>query len=196
MQQTEITELVRLARSGSAQAYDELVGRYNRRLFGYLVRQTGHRADAEELLQDIWVRVVSGLTNYREQERFEVWLFRLARNRVIDHWRKHRPMWASDCRSDDGRDGDDGDVTLRRVSDEPDPAAVSELREDQDRLGRAMEQLSSEQRETILLRYFSQASFEEIATVTGCPLGTVLARAHRGLAKLRKVLTGGANDER
>jgi len=183
MSDGDLQALVRRARDGSAQAWQELIRRYSPGLLGYLVRSVGNRTDAEELLQETFLRVVRGLRNYREQERFEVWLFRLARNLVIDHWRKNRPVLDAELAGDEN-----GGPIDRTPGDEPDPADAADMREQEDWLTAAMVALPPEQRDAILMRYHGGLSFDEIIKETGSPLGTVLARVHRGLGKLRKML--------
>jgi len=184
----EVKELVRRAREGSAESYDALIRRYSPGLFGYLYRCVGNRTQAEDLLQDVLLRMVRGLRTYREREKFEVWLYRLAHNRVVDHWRKHRAAPISDCAVGTHMAPAD-DLTMQMPGSEPSPSAGVEAAEEYDRLQWAIEQLTCEQRETILLRYFSGLRFAEIAKLTHCPIGTALARAHRGLGKLRSLLT-------
>lgn len=178
MREIEIRELVRLARQGSPAAYEELVRRYSRGLFGYFSRSVSNRADAEELLGELFLRLVRGLGRYCEQERFEVWLYRMARNLVIDFWRKRRPMATAE--------GVEKLAVLAGGERDPHEAAVAG--EDVDRLQAALAKLPAQQRELLLLRYFGGLSFDEIARTVGCPIGTALARAHRGIRKLRSLL--------
>lgn len=183
MADSELQQLVRRAQKGSAEAYEQLVRRYSPRLLGYFVRSVTNRADAEDLLQEVFLRVVGSLKKYRERERFEYWLFRLAHNLVIDYWRKRRTTLT--VSQDRG-----GQVTAETTvsSKDPGPDRVAAAKDDADRLGRALEMLPIEQRDTLLMRYFGGLSYAEIAKSAGCPLGTVLARAHRGVAKLREAL--------
>ena len=137
----------------------------------------------------MFVKLVRSLKRYREQEKFEVWLFKIARNRIVDHWRKNRPIPISGT-----ADTDDDDPMAKIIGRETDPGVTVENSEQYDRLQQALGTLPDEQRETILLRYFSGMSFAEIAKLTGRPLGTALARAHRGLEKLRTILSERSDD--
>lgn len=173
----ELREVVAAARSGSEAAYQALVGRFGSGLLGYFYRGTGNRNDAEDLVQEAFVRLVKGLKTYKEKERFEVWLYRLAHHLLIDFWRRRKMV------------STDEEWLLDREEIVTDPLTRSANRETADELQKALAQLSPEQREVLLMRYFSGLSFDEIAKVNGTPLGTALARAHRGLAKLRELLS-------
>jgi len=189
MSDLDVKELVRRARQGSCDAYDELVSRYAGRLFGYLSRSVGNRADAEELVQDVFVKMVQGLRTYHEREKFEVWLYRIAHNRIVDHWRKRRAGPMSEYVGRGEGSGRADNPADRVPSREKDPQASAASAEAYDQLQHALRQLSREQRETLLLRYFGGIGFSEIAEITHCPIGTALARAHRGLARLKTLLT-------
>lgn len=186
MDDLELSELVRRARAGEPQAYEQLIRRYSPGLLGYFVRNVGNRSDAEDLVQETFLRVVRSLGRYREHQRFEAWLFRLAYNLVIDHRRKHRPVPLSSF----WRDDDSAEVFF---GDDNDPGKAAEAKEDNDRLQQGLADLSDQQRQAILLRYFGGVSYEEIARIMGCPLGTALARVHRGVARLRDLLKEGKN---
>lgn len=181
-----ISEIVASARSGSEQAYRQLVETYGSDLLRYFYRNTGNRAEAEDLIQELFLRLVRSLKNYKEKERFEVWLYRLARNLLIDYWRKRKMVYIGD------RLGEEEESWLANVPSQAmaeTPVAALELAEAGDELQRALAGLPLEQRQTLLMRYFSGMSFEEVARTEKVPIGTVLARAHRGLKKLRQWLS-------
>ena len=178
----ELTLLLERAKRHDLEALDELVDRYANRLFGYLLRLTGHRDDAEELVQEVFVRLVRTIDRYRHDGRFDAWLFRIATNLARDRARtlKRRPTT--------GSLDDPGGADAPRLVADPDvesPDRSIQQKEDVDRLQQAMERLPETDRQVILLRHYSEMSFNEIAELMGTPIGTALARAHRALAKLR-----------
>jgi RNA polymerase sigma-70 factor, ECF subfamily len=178
MENQELKAIVTAAQSGSETAYQALVANFGSPLLGYFYRNTGNRAEAEDLVQELFLRLVKGLKKYREKERFEVWLFQMARHLVIDHWRKRKmPLAGEDCQVETDPDHD--------------PHTRIAARETADELQQALARLSPDQREVIVMRYFSGLSFAQIAKAAQTPLGTALARAHRGLDKLRTMLSGG-----
>ena len=185
MDASRLTELIAGAQRREPDAFDALVDAYSARLYGYFYRRTGSRHDAEDLLQEVFVRVVRTIERYTHDGRFEAWLFRIAANLIRDRVRR------SQRSGDLGRGvGGDSDEVL---SDRPDgsadePAEVVSRAEQCDRLQDALGQLPEPERDVILLRHFSHLSFKEVAQVMGTPLGTALARAHRGLARLRELM--------
>lgn len=186
-----LTDIIARAQANEPSAFDVLVDMYGRRLYGYFYRATGRRDEAEDLLQELFVRLVGTIGHYQHDGRFESWLFRIATNLVRDRIRRGRSSRevAQSVEGDWARPISD----LRR---EPPAHALDQLdsAEDIDRLGRAIQELPEPERMVILLRHFAQMPFQEIADVMGTPLGTALARAHRGLARLRQLMaveTGG-----
>ena len=185
-----LAAVIRRAQKRDPAAFDELVDRFNGPLFGLLYRLTGSRHDAEDLLQEVFLRVVRTLEGYTHEGRFEAWLYRIAVNVVRDHVRRqkrhrtvpeHSVAW-----QEDGPEG-----LAAHPSSEAPPDQPIDLAEQADRLQAALRQLPEGEREVIMLRHFSDMSFSQIAQVMGTPLGTALARAHRGLARLRGILKGG-----
>jgi RNA polymerase sigma-70 factor (ECF subfamily) len=148
------------------------------RVYGFLVRLVGNRDTAEELAQETLVRALRGLATYQPEGKFRAWVFRIATN-VARDWLRRRPR----------------EPALGLVVDPetPMPATVGREPAPDARLGRsetaakveaALVRLSEPDREVLLMRYYGELEFKEIARVTGEPLGTVLARAHRALKKL------------
>ncbi len=172
--------------------FDALIDAYSRRLYGFLYRLTGRRDEAEDLLQEVFVRLVRMIDKYEHDGRFEAWLFRIAMNLARDRVRRIRKspiVLAAEIRNDDAEDRSDEPLD-RASGDRPGPAHAAELGEEIDRMQEAMGKLNPAEREVIMLRHFSEMSFNEIAELMGTPLGTALARAHRGLKRLREILEG------
>lgn len=180
-----LAELVGRASRGDERAWEDLVGMYGRRIFA-LAQSRLRRPDlAEEVTQSVFVTVATKLReeSYTEVGRFESWLFRVAMNRVRDAARRIKRQ---------------ASVMEPGVMETmPGGTAVVVDREGLDALRRAMETLSDSDREVVELRHHGQMGFKEIAALLGEPVGTVLARHHRALKKLRGVLEpGGPEEER
>jgi len=185
MENDPIFETITRARQGDAAAFDALIDGYADRLYGYFYRMTGSHHEAEDLLQDLFVRLVRAIRDYRHQGHFDAWLFRMAVNLVRDRARKigrsKRVGLASSV-------GEESLLDRQPAPGNPDPAAQLDRAEQLDRLQQALGRLSESEREVLCLRHFSQLSFREIADMMGTPLGTALARAHRGLSRLRELM--------
>jgi len=187
----ELADALARAQRGEPEAFEWLVDAYSARLYGFLYRLTGHRDDAEELVQEVFVRVVRHIEGYDHDGRFEAWIFRIATNLVRDRIRRigRRPEIGQ--LPDAGEEGGDGIADDRRTSAGiPRPEAGVELADDVERMQWALDQLPAAEREVIMLRHYSQLSFADIAQSMETPLGTALARAHRGLARLRRIMDG------
>jgi RNA polymerase sigma-70 factor (ECF subfamily) len=186
MDTAQLADLVARAQRADPAAFDALVEAYSSRLYGYFYRLTGARHDAEDLLQELFVRLVRMIGAYKHDGRFDAWLFRMATNLVRDRVRR---MKTSRSAGFDGG-GRDGTELLSHQPDlrVGDPTDGVHRAEQLDRLQWAISQLPEAEREVILLRHFSQLSFRQIAEAMDTPLGTALARAHRGLARLRELM--------
>lgn len=190
MDDASVRQAIELAKRGDAPAMHRLVDLFAGRIFGFFYRSTGSRADAEDLMQEVFVRVVRMLSQYQDDGRFESWLFRIAANLVRDRVRqqRRRPRHLSGHGADSTRHGNESQVLDELAGQEPAADARMALGEDVDALNAALAQLPDGEREVIMLRHFSQMSFKEIAETTGTPLGTALARGHRGLRRLRELM--------
>jgi RNA polymerase sigma-70 factor (ECF subfamily) len=153
---------------------------YNRRIYGYVVRLINDRTEAEDVLQDVFLRAARGLKGENE-DKTRRWLYKVATNLAVDRLRRRRFKMVS-------IDHPSGNATLERTleNNSPQPDVHLYERERNRALDDAIAVLPLEQKEVVLLRHFSGLSFKEISKVTGCPLGTVLSRMHRALGKLRK----------
>jgi RNA polymerase sigma-70 factor (ECF subfamily) len=186
----DLTQLVERAQALDPAAYDRLVELYGRRVHGFLLRMTGRPEDAEDLLQEVFLRLVRMLPNYSHEGNFEGWLFRIAANLGRDHIRRLRrsPIVATFSQAVEGQEHDDGDRRWEEADESTPPDGGMLLGEQLDRMQWALGELSAPEREVVLLRYFSSMSFAQIAEAMGTPLGTALARSHRGLTKLRQLM--------
>jgi len=170
---------------------DELIVRYQHRLLRYLLYLTGNRELAEDLFQDVWMRVLVRGAQFNGQARFETWLFTIARNLVIDHRRK-RTMSSLD-ELVESKSGDDRPMSFEAAAAEPTPFDRFSSLEDRERIAAALLELDTLHREVLVLRFHEELSLEEIAKVTRTHLSTVKSRLYRGLAmikpKLERALT-------
>jgi len=165
---------------------DELIVRYQHRLMRYLLFLTGNREMAEDLFQEVWMRVLVRGSQFNGQSRFDTWLFTIARNLVIDQKRK-RTMSSLDELFDGGGD-DDRPMSFEIADGAPTPVDRLSSFEDRERIAAARLQMDSLHREVLVLRFHEELSLEEIAKVTRAPLSTVKSRLYRGLAAIKPKL--------
>lgn len=169
-------------RTGDTHAGEVLVARYASPLLRYLQRLTGSNHLSEELHQQTWLSVLDHLDRFdpgSSSGGFKAWLFRIATNKSND-------LWRSRGREKAAKEG------LSLVRDEQVPHAGSRLEgnEQVNRLLNAIQQLPEPQREVLLLRYYSDLKFTEIADMLGCPLNTALGRMHKAMLKLKQLMEG------
>jgi len=164
---------------------DELIVRYQHRLLRYLLFLTGNREMAEDLFQEVWMRVLVRGGQFNGQARFETWLFTIARNLVIDQRRK-RTMSSLDELVECG--DDDRPMSFEIADGEPTPFDRFASLEDRELVAAALLELDTLHREVLVLRFHEELSLEEIAKVTRAPLSTVKSRLYRGLAMIKPKL--------
>jgi RNA polymerase sigma-70 factor, ECF subfamily len=165
---------------------DDLIVRYQHRLLRYLLYLTGNREQAEDLFQEVWMRVLVRGSQYNGQARFETWLFTIARNLLIDLRRK-RTMSSLDELFEGGSE-DDRPMAFEIADGEPTPFDHFANLEDRERIAAALLELDTLHREVLVLRFHEELSLEEIAKVTRAPLSTVKSRLYRGMAMIRPKL--------
>jgi RNA polymerase sigma-70 factor (ECF subfamily) len=165
---------------------DRLIEQYQQRLYRYLLFLTGNAALAEDLFQETWVRVLERGHQYNAKNKFESWLFTIARNLVIDVSRRKKIASLDDM----------GDPDSEQSYDPPDDKAQSALqmlvaRENEKAVQLSLLKIAPYYREVLLLRFQEELPLEEIATVLATPISTVKSRLYRGLEALKGTLPGG-----
>src|SRR5579864_1321250 len=162
---------------------DELIVRYQHRLLRYLLYLTSSRELAEDLFQEVWMRVLVRGGQFNGKARFDTWLFTIARNLVIDYRRKR--TLASLDELFEGSSDDDRPMSFEISDSQPTPFEKFASLEDRQRVADALLELDTLYREVLVLRFHEEMSLQEIATVTRAPLSTVKSRLYRGLAAIK-----------
>src|SRR5579862_6322466 len=179
----DVETLVDQCLSGDDAAWEQLVRENTRRVYGLCYRFTGRDSEAQDLTQDVFLRVYRALGSFRASEgAFTTWLTRLTRNLLIDHYRRTRNERVTDSIEEQLPRVEEGFVTVAR----PDSALAG--REASELLQGALGKLSPELRETIILRDLQEMEYREIAQVLSIPEGTVKSRLNRGRAELARLL--------
>ena len=166
---------------GDAGAFESLYSRHKGAVYRYLKRQCGNEATAEELFQDVWMKIVHARERYQASAKFTTWLYHIAHNRLIDHYRKHSRLPAS---------YDDQDINELEDHCPTDPAAEFNRSRQADKLLDCIGQLPEAQRESFLLKEETGLSLLEIAEVAGTGRETVKSRLRYALTALRRCLEG------
>jgi RNA polymerase sigma-70 factor, ECF subfamily len=162
---------------------DQLIVRYQHRLMRYLLFLTGSREMADDLFQEVWMRVLTRGGQFNGKARFETWLFTIARNLVIDLRRK-KTMSSLDELFEAGSE-DDRPMAFEVADHEPTPYDRLSSVEDRQQIAEALIHLDTLYREVLVLRFHEELSLDEIAKVTRAPLSTVKSRLYRGLAAIK-----------
>ncbi len=188
-------ELVKSFNAGSEQAFDELVRKYSVQMYNVAHGLLNSREDAEEVVQDAFVKAYGNLKTFRGDSSFSTWLYRivvnLARNKY--HWNRRRGagqhISMSEKRPYDNDGGRNEDMELADTSNIPTKALESN--EEDDRIMKAIDSLPEALKETIILRHIKDMSYEEIAKITGANIGTVKSR----ISRARETLSASLKNE-
>jgi RNA polymerase sigma-70 factor, ECF subfamily len=176
-------ELVQTAVAGREASFEELVRRYQRPIAAYVYRMVGDYDSALDLTQEVFIKVYNSLARYRSEFKFSTWIYKIAHNAAIDHLRRHAVREQALTGS---VDGERREVAIE--SRRPTPEQESERRERRLEIESVVQLLQASYRELIVLRHSHDLSYDEIAEVTGLPLGTVKNRLFRAREAMRDLL--------
>lgn len=178
-------ELVVRALAGREEGFEELVRRYQRPIVAYVYRMVGDYDAALDLAQEVFIKVYNSLERYRPEFKFSTWIYRIAHNAAIDHLRR-----AGAARTEDLEVEGEGGRTFEKplASGTPSPEQETERGERRAEIEDVVCQLQPAYRELIVLRHSHDLSYDEIAEVTGLPLGTVKNRIFRAREAMRELL--------
>jgi RNA polymerase sigma-70 factor (ECF subfamily) len=182
--------LVRRCMAGDQQAWQQLVVGQHRRIYAICYRFTGSASDAEDLTQDVFLKLYRNLESFDTQKgSFQTWITPLARNLLVDHFRRTRLDRASDSLDASLTDEDDGPSMADRLADtRPSQEAHTAGLELKVKIQQALAQLSPELREAVVLRDLEDMDYKDIAQVLRIPEGTVKSRISRGRGELARLL--------
>ncbi|MFC2172711.1 RNA polymerase sigma factor [Acidobacteriota bacterium] len=172
-------ELVRRARKGDDDAFEELIRRYQRDAYRLALRMTGRHEDADELAQEAFMRAYTGLKNFKGESSFKTWLYRITINLSINSRNKAK------------RERDRlQPLEEARVGTDPTNVKDILLKQMRHQVKRAIRHLPVRQRETLVLRLYDEMKFSEIASVMECSEGTAKANFFHAVSNLKKVISG------
>ena len=181
-----VDELARRAAGGDEDAFAQLVGLHEKKVYGLALRMCGNPEDAADAAQEAFLAAWKGLPRFRGEAGFSTWLYRLTSNAAIDHLRRVKRQ-----RGEVSLDG--GGPGLDAVDDAPSPQAQAEETELREAVAEGLSMLSEDHRQALLLRELRGLSYEEIASELRVDLGTVKSRISRARGSLRKILVKNGN---
>jgi RNA polymerase sigma-70 factor, ECF subfamily len=171
----EDADLIRKARQGDVEAYNLLISRWERRVYNYLLRIVGEREEALDLSQDVFLKAYQNLRKLDDPARFAPWLFRIAHNEAFSAFRKRRPETDVEVSEATG-----DQITLGGTTAFPLELSIA--------VATALERLSDEQREAVILKVYQGFKFEEMAQILSCPVSTVKSRLYAAFDVLKTQL--------
>jgi RNA polymerase sigma-70 factor (ECF subfamily) len=182
--------LVRRCIAGDAAAWEEIVQKYHRRIYNICYRFTGSGSDADDLAQEVFIKMYRTLNTYDvERGAFMTWVTTVTRNLLVDHFRKTRQDRVTDSLDTTASEHEDVLPLGERIPDKgPGPDTKVQSREAKEAVQEALQRLSPELREAVILRDLQDMDYKEIATVLRVPEGTVKSRINRGRAELARLL--------
>lgn len=178
--------LVRLAKSGDRGAFADLVELYKDKIYHLAYRMLGNRQEAEDIVQETFLRVFRNLERYDEALKFSTWIYRIGTNVSIDRLRRRRTAYSLDAETASDGDGQDWHGLL--ASEDLTPEGQVLLSETQRRIRNAIDDLPEKYKSVVILKYLHDMSLQEIGDVLGMPVTTVKTRVHRGREFLRRKL--------
>jgi RNA polymerase sigma-70 factor (ECF subfamily) len=182
--------LVARCKGNDLTAFDEIVERYQHKIYGYVKRLVGNETDAEDITQEVFLKALNSLHRFREESSLQTWLFRIATNLCRDaHRRRQREKgWLSLWRQADEQNETEEGGIVDPPDDRFNPEKLLLHEELSAMLSQAIEQLPLAMREVLILHDVEQMPYEEIAQALGVPLGTVKSRLFHARARLRESL--------
>ncbi|MDO8589206.1 MAG: sigma-70 family RNA polymerase sigma factor [Armatimonadota bacterium] len=181
-------DLVRRTKTGDVEAFEQLFNRYQKRVYNIVYGMIGNENDAAELAQDVFVRVFDSIATLRAEEAFFTWVRTVAINVCRDHVRRRVPFRVESL---DEKMSYDGEDIIREIADPAvGPERLSEQKETERAVHRAIDSLSGEHRTVVVLHHLEGMDVQDIAKALGCPTGTVKSRLARAREELRRKLAG------
>ncbi len=191
MEDAQVVNLiVRRCISGDAAAWQEIVQRYHRRIYNICYRFAGSADDAQDLTQEVFIKMYRTLTSYDvERGAFMTWITTITRNLLVDHFRKSKQDRITDSLDATPSEHEDSTPLVEQIQDKSlPPDSRVQSRETGETVHRALQKLSPDLREAVILRDLQDLDYREIATVLKVPEGTVKSRINRGRAELARLL--------
>lgn len=185
-----VAMLVRRCIAGDSAAWEEIVQTYNRRIYNICYRFAGSGDDAEDLTQEVFIKMFRTLNSYDvERGAFMTWVTTITRNLLVDHFRKSKQDRMTESLDTTSSEHEDAMPLSEKIEDKA-PAADTNVqsRETQELVHNALQKLSPELREAVILRDLQDMDYKDIATVLKVPEGTVKSRINRGRAELARLL--------
>jgi RNA polymerase sigma-70 factor (ECF subfamily) len=182
-------EVIDSCRAGDKKALGEVVLAYQRRVYNIAYRMLGHKEEAKDLTQEVFLSIFESIKTLREEVKFEPWLIQVTVNHCRNRWKylKRRKYFQSDSLDDPIETGD-GEITRQVYDPSDNPETLLEKKMIQDLVQRGLLQLKEEQRELIVLRDLQGFSYEEIGKLFSLPEGTVKSKIHRARMELKEQL--------
>ena len=177
-------ELMLAYRDGDAHAFEQLYLKHKGGLYRYFLRKCGNASIAEELFQDVWMKLINAREHYEVKAKFSTWLYQIAHNHFIDHYRKHSISASMN------QNFQDDELENIPAGNNQQPEQQAEFQQQMETMLQLISELPDEQREAFLLREEAGMSLAEIAEVTGVNIETAKSRLRYAVNRLRK----GMND--
>lgn len=167
--------IMEAVKSGDLQQATLLFERYNKRIYNFLARMTIDRALAEDLTQNVFLRVIKYRTSYREGAKFQAWIYQVARNVFSDHYQTVKNRYSNF-------------VDVEKISDHIPDTGENEIQQEKEiLLQRSMARLTDEQRELLVLTRFQHLKYEEVAELMDTTVANIKVKVHRAIIKLREL---------
>ena len=182
-------DLVKRVVAGEGEAFNLLVGRWEKKLYNYAFRLTGNREDAFDICQDTFTRAFEQIRHLKDASKFSFWLFKIARNFSISKFRHSQSLPRTQSANGDEDELDLENLLPGSTQVRMDRGHSFEPSEVRLIIERALDHLPFEQRETVILKVFEGLKFSEIAEIAECPVSTVKSRLYLGLNQLKRILT-------
>lgn len=169
-------------RNNDASAFESLYQRHKGSLYRYILRQCGNEAIAEELFHDVWIKLINARGRYEVKSRFTTWLYKMAHNRIIDHFRRQNTSYSKH------HPDDDASIDTLAILPQEQPEQLAELRQQSNKILQTLETLPLAQREVFLLKEEAGKTLQQIAEISGVSVETAKSRLRYAISKLRQAV--------